>query len=360
MLEVPSQARLVMLWRVQPKNRIQGTALAVTRSSSIPRPMVPSSVQDHQVVQLKITLSGERLDRYLARALPQLSRSRIQQLIHAGLVTVDNKTTKPGMLVEAGMQVTLRIPPAASATPLVAQPLPLNIIYEDDALLVVDKPAGLVVHPGAGHPHNTLVNALLAHCPTLATDAPDRPGIVHRLDRDTSGLLIVAKTEQALEHLRAQFKQHRVQKSYLALVHGRPPTPQGIIEAPVGRDPHDRQRMAVLPGGRMARTVYQQLAALGDYTMLRVSPQTGRTHQIRVHLAWLDIPVAGDRIYGRKREQVPMPRQFLHAWQLAFEHPAGMRLSLKAPLPADLRAVLDALAQRYDIDDKEIAQLLEE
>ncbi len=312
------------------------------------------------MIQLKVVQSGERLDRHLARALPELSRSRIQQLIRAGLVTVDSKPTKPGMLVEAGMQITLRIPPSPSAPSLIAQPFPLDIVYEDEALLVIAKPAGLVVHPGAGHPHNTLVNALLAYCPTLATDESQRPGIVHRLDRDTSGLLIVAKTERALEHLRAQFQQHRVQKTYLALVHGRPPTPQGIIEAPVGRDPHYRQRVAVISGGRAARTAYQQLAPLGDYTLLRVSPETGRTHQIRVHLAWLGIPVAGDRIYGRRREQVAMPRQFLHAWQISFEHPSGTRLSLKAPLPADLRAVLDALARRYPIDDKEIMQLLEE
>ncbi|PWH14199.1 MAG: RluA family pseudouridine synthase [Ardenticatenia bacterium] len=317
-------------------------------------------LQDHQVIQLKIDRSGERLDRHLARVLPELSRSRIQQLIRAGLVTVNDKPTKPGMFVEAGMQVTLRIPPSPSETPLEAQPFPLDIVYEDDALLVIAKPAGLVVHPGAGHSHDTLVNALLAYCPTLATDESNRPGIVHRLDRDTSGLLIVAKTERALEHLRAQFKQHRVQKTYLALVYGRPPTPQGIIEAPVGRDPHHRQRMAIISGGRAARTAYQQMASLGDYTLLRVSPETGRTHQIRVHLAWLGIPVAGDRVYGRRREQVAMPRQFLHAWQLSFEHPSGIRLSLKAPLPADLRAVLDALARRYSVDNKEIAQLLGE
>lgn len=318
------------------------------------------SVQNHRVIQLKIEQSGERLDRHLAHVLPELSRSRIQQLIRAGLITVDDKPTKPGMLVETGMQVTLRIPPPPSATPLVAQPFPLDVVYEDEELLVIAKPAGLVVHPGAGHTHNTLVNALLARCPTLSTGESDRPGIVHRLDRDTSGLLIVAKTERALEHLRAQFKQHRVQKSYLALVHGCPPTPQGVIEAPVGRDPRWRQRMAVIPGGRAARTAYQQLTSLGDYTLLCVRPETGRTHQIRVHLAWLGIPVAGDRVYGRRREQVPMPRQFLHAWQLSFEHPAGMHLSLKAPLPTDLRTVLGALARRYDIDENQIEQLLGE
>lgn len=318
------------------------------------------SVQNHRVIQLKIEQSGERLDRHLAHILPELSRSRIQQLIRAGLITVDDKPTKPGILVETGMQVTLRIPPPPSATPLVAQPFPLDVVYEDDELLVIAKPAGLVVHPGAGHTHNTLVDALLTHCPTLSTGESDRPGIVHRLDRDTSGLLIVAKTERALEHLRAQFKQHRVQKSYLALVHGCPPTPQGVIEAPVGRDPRWRQRMAVIPGGRAARTAYQQLASLGDYTLLCVRPETGRTHQIRVHMAWLGIPVAGDRVYGRRREQVPMPRQFLHAWQLSFEHPAGTHLSLKAPLPTDLRAVLGALARRYDIDENQIEQLLGE
>ncbi|MCS7260219.1 MAG: RluA family pseudouridine synthase [Anaerolineae bacterium] len=312
------------------------------------------------MIRLQIDRSGERLDRYLARVIPYLSRSRIQQLIRASLVTVNGRPTKPGMLTEMGMQVTLYLPPSPSATPLVAQPFPLDIVYEDEALLVISKPAGLVVHPGAGHLDGTLVNALLAYCPTLATGESDRPGIVHRLDRDTSGLLIIAKTEGALEHLRAQFKQRRVQKTYLALVHGRPPAPQGVIEAPVGRDPQHRQRMTVLPGGRIARTAYQQLALLGDYTLLRINPETGRTHQIRVHLAWLGIPVAGDRIYGRRREQVPMPRQFLHAWQLTFEHPSGVPLSLKAPLPADLRVVLDALARRYDIQDKEIMQLLGE
>lgn len=310
-------------------------------------------------MQLTIEHSGERLDRYLTRMLSQLSRSRIQQLIRAGLVTVDGRPSKPGMLVEAGMHVTLRIPQTSPEAPPIARPSPLEIIYEDSDLLVVAKPAGVVVHPGAGHTHNTLVNALLAHCPALATDDTNRPGIVHRLDRDTSGLLIVAKTERTLEHLRAQFKQHRVQKRYLALVHGRPPTPYGIIEAPVGRDPRRRQRMAVIPGGRAARTAYQQLTTLGEYTLLCVTPETGRTHQIRVHLAWLGIPVAGDRVYGRRREQVPMPRQFLHAWQISFEHLSGVQLSLEAPLPADLRAVLDALVSHYGLPSKDIEQFME-
>ncbi len=315
-------------------------------------------MQDHQVIELTIEQSGERLDRYLTRVLSQFSRSRIQQFIRTGLVTIDGQPSKPGMLVETGMRVTLRIPQTSPETPPIAKAFPLEIIHEDSDLLVISKPAGVVVHPGAGHTQDTLVNALLAHCPELIMDDANRPGIVHRLDRDTSGLLIVAKTQRALEHLRAQFKQRRVQKRYLALVHGRPPTPHGIIEAPVGRDPRQRQRMAVIAGGRAARTAYQQLATLGDYTMLCVTHETGRTHQIRVHLAWLGIPVAGDRVYGRRREQVPMPRQFLHAWQLSFEHPAGSQLSLEAPLPSDLRAVLDALVSRYGLHAQEVAQLL--
>jgi 23S rRNA pseudouridine1911/1915/1917 synthase len=226
-------------------------------------------------------------------------------------------------------------------------------VYEDEALLVVNKPAGMVVHPGHGHSQGTLVNALLARYPHLASGDEGRAGIVHRLDRDTSGLIVVGKTEAALKHLRQQFKLRNVEKTYLALVHGRPPAPEGIIEAPVGRDPRQRQRMAVVgeaARGRLARTRYRLREDLGEYSLLAASPETGRTHQIRVHLAWLGVPVAGDRVYGpernvrRVRNDLGLERQFLHAWRLSFERPGSQEmLALEAPLPADLQRVINAL-----------------
>jgi 23S rRNA pseudouridine1911/1915/1917 synthase len=230
----------------------------------------------------------------------------------------------------------------------------LDVVYEDDDLLVVNKPAGMVVHPSHGHHQGTLVNALLSRYPNMDVGDSERPGIVHRLDRDTSGLIVVAKTEPALEHLRLQFKSRSVQKTYLALVHKHPPSPEGIIEAPIGRDPRQRQRMAVVRGGRPACTRYELLEELGDYSLLAVSPETGRTHQIRVHLAWLGVPIAGDPVYGRQRggrrakTYLGLERQFLHAWRLSFKRPKGNGdVSLEAPLPADLQRAIDTLRTRY-------------
>jgi 23S rRNA pseudouridine1911/1915/1917 synthase len=247
------------------------------------------------------------------------------------------------------MQVVVHMPPSPSDD-VVPQPIPLDVVYEDNDLLVVNKPAGMVVHPAHGHREGTLVNALLARYPSLVAGDVGRPGIVHRLDQDTSGLMVVAKTELALEHLRRQFKSREVQKIYLALVHGRPSAPEGVIEAPLGRNPRQRKRMAVVAGGRPARTRYRLLEDLGDYSLLAVSLETGRTHQIRVHLAWLGVPVAGDRVYGRERgvrrawRDMGLGRQFLHAWQLSFERPGDKGVaSLEAPLPSDLQGVLTAL-----------------
>jgi 23S rRNA pseudouridine1911/1915/1917 synthase len=305
--------------------------------------------EEERVIHLQVDEAGQRLDRYLARALPDLSRSQIQRLIRQGLVALNGETTKPSTPVEPGMRVVVRVPPVPSRE-IPPQAIPIDILYEDDGLLVVNKPAGMVVHPAHGHWEGTLVNALLARYPDLAVGDAGRPGIVHRLDRDTSGLIVVAKTEAALEHLRQQFKSRSVKKTYLALVHRHPPAPEGIIEAPVGRDPRRRQRMAVVPGGRTARTHYRLLEALGDYSLLAVSPETGRTHQIRVHLSWLGVPVAGDPLYNRGREareakkRLGLARQFLHAWRLSFELPGGKGgLELEAPLPADLARVLRAL-----------------
>lgn len=305
-----------------------------------------------RVVYFRVDEAGERLDRYLARNLPDLSRSQVQRLIRDGQVAVDEETPKPGTPVSPGMRVIVRIPPSPSDE-IVPQPIPLDVVYEDDDLLVVDKPAGMVVHPSHGHSQGTLVNALLARYPNFAVGDSGRPGIVHRLDRDTSGLIVVAKTEQALEHLRRQFKSREVRKTYLALVHGQPPAPEGVIEAPVGRDPRQRQRMAVIANGRPARTRYKVREELGDYSLLSIAPETGRTHQIRVHLSWLGVPVAGDPVYGHERgarrvkSEMGLERQFLHAWRLSFERPGGEeRVSLEVPLPAELQQAIDLLRSR--------------
>ena len=306
-----------------------------------------------RTLHLQVDVSGQRLDRYLAQAVPGVSRSQLQRLIRQGLVTLDGRAARPSTLVEPGMRVTVHLlsPPVPGIAP---EPIALDIVYEDGDLLVVDKPAGMVVHPAAGHPGGTLVNALLAHIPALAGGEQGRPGIVHRLDRDTSGLIVVAKTTPALEHLRRQFKSRQVHKTYLALVRGRPPAAEGVIEAPVGRDPHHRQRMAVLPGGRPARTHFRRLAELGDHCLMSVRPETGRTHQIRVHLAWLGVPVVGDRIYGGRRDDLGAPRQLLHAWRLSFDRPGGRgRIELTAPLPADMRAVLSRLGWQGALDAPE-------
>jgi 23S rRNA pseudouridine1911/1915/1917 synthase len=305
--------------------------------------------EKERVVHLQVDEADQRLDRYLARVLPDVSRSQAQRLIRQGLVALDGEAAKPSTPVEPGMRVVVRIPPLPSDE-ISPEAVPIDVIYEDDDLVVVNKPAGMVVHPAHGHREGTLVNALLARYPNLVVGDAGRPGIVHRLDRDTSGLIVVARTEAALEHLRQQFKSRSVKKTYLALVHGQPPAPEGIIEAPVGRDPRQRQRMAVVPGGRAARTRYRLLESLGEYSLLAVFPETGRMHQIRVHLSWLGVPVVGDPVYGRGREvreakkRLGLGRQFLHAWRLSFARPGGKgTVALEAPLPADLARVLQAL-----------------
>jgi 23S rRNA pseudouridine1911/1915/1917 synthase len=310
-----------------------------------------------RIVHLQVDKSGERLDRYLARAITDLSRSRLQQLIRTGQVTINGQTARPSTMVTPGMWISACIP-APLSDDICPQPIALDVIYEDADLLVIDKPAGMVVHPATGHQDGTLVNALLARYPNLAVGDEGRPGIVHRLDRDTSGLMVVARSQRALENLREQFKSRRVKKTYLALVHGHPPAAEGIIEAPIGRDPQHRQRMAVLPGVRAARTTYRLVRQLGNYALLAVSPDTGRTHQIRVHLAWIGLPVVGDRVYGHRRKQTDAPRQFLHAWRLSFDHPCGNgRIDLESPLPADLRQALRQIGDAAGDKPEEIAQL---
>jgi 23S rRNA pseudouridine1911/1915/1917 synthase len=286
---------------------------------------------------------GERLDVFVARRATQLTRSRVRRLIDQGLVTIDGRrAAKAGETLEARQRVRVTLPPPEPTT-LEAEPVPLQIVYEDGDLLVVDKPAGLAVHPSPGHPRHTLVNAVLAHCSDLSGIGDEgRPGIVHRLDKDTSGLIIVAKNDAAHLSLARQLKERQVEKTYLALVEGSVRPPEGVIDAPIARHPVHRKKMAVVERGREARTRYRVLREAGGCSLLEVRPETGRTHQIRVHLAHIGHPIAGDAVYGRRHPL--LPRQFLHAHRLAFRHPlTGERLELEAPLAEDLARALAAL-----------------
>ena len=286
---------------------------------------------------------GVRLDRYLCRKLAELSRTRIQRLIADGYITVNGQVAKAGLKLNVGDRLKVALPPPPPS-PLTPEAIPLDIIYEDDDLLVVDKPAGLTVHPAPGHRAHTLVNAILSRIPHLAALSDSlRPGIVHRLDRDTSGVMVVAKSSLAQTKLAEQFKARSVAKTYLVLVKGKLTPENGIIEAPIGRDPRDRKRMAVVAKGREARTEYRVVKYIGDYTLLEVKPETGRTHQIRVHFSAIGYPVVGDKVYGVKSPF--LSRQFLHASRLGFKLPAsGKYMEFKSELPADLAQALKDIA----------------
>ena len=278
---------------------------------------------------------GERLDRMLAREIPALSRSRIQALVAEGRVTPSGRKAVAGQLYRVS------VPPARPAEPA-AEAIPLAVVHEDEHLIVVDKPAGMVVHPAPGHPGGTLVNALLDHCGRSLTGVGGvaRPGIVHRLDKDTSGLIVAAKTETAHAGLRALFEMHDIDRGYLALVQGLPSPVSGRIEAPIGRDPRHRKRMAVVERGRAAVTHYRVEKAFGTLaSLVACRLETGRTHQVRVHLAHIGHAVIGDPNYGRRRRGLPVfPRQALHAARLGFRHPAtGESMMLESPPPTDFR-----------------------
>lgn len=285
---------------------------------------------------------GLRLDKYLVEESPGLSRSQIQKLIEQGCITVNGRIAKPSLNLKAGDEVMVDLPSAPSAT-LAPEDLPLSIIYEDDDLIVVDKPAGLTVHPAPGHPSHTLVNALLAHCPGLAAiDASERPGVVHRLDRDTSGLMVVAKSRPAQENLSRQIGSRLAVKQYLLLVRGQVKPPQGVIEAPIGRSARDRKKMAVVAEGRQACTVYRVLQYLDNYTLVEATLKTGRTHQLRVHFAYMGYPVVGDSIYGVKSPL--LGRQFVHSCCLGFRLPTSNRyVEFRSELPPDLQQALEAI-----------------
>ena len=294
--------------------------------------------------EFQVAVDESRLDQYLAKQDTGLTRSQLQKLISEGQVLVNGSVAKPSNKVRAGDQVKLSVPPPRP-TQLVAQDIPVTVVYQDENLVVIDKPAGLAVHPGPGHPDQTLVNALLAMCPDIQGIGGEiRPGIVHRLDKDTSGLMMVAKTHQAHIELSAQIKARQVTKGYLALVEGAPAPLQGKVDAPVGRHPRRRTRMAVVVGGKEARTSYKVKEQFQGHSLLELYLETGRTHQIRVHLAHIGHPLVGDTVYGKASPLVE--RHFLHAFHLGFKHPVtGEPLEFQTGLPSDLAAAVDALRQ---------------
>lgn len=299
-----------------------------------------------QVVEIRIQemQAGERVDKIVTAEIEELSRSAVQKLIKERFITVNAAPVKASHRLEAGDLVLVRVP---SPQPVEIHPeaIPLTILYEDAALIVVDKPAGMVTHPAYGHTSGTLVNALLAHCPPLAQmDDLERAGIVHRLDKDTSGIIVVAKTEAVRQALQAQFKAREVQKTYLALVEGHLDPAQGVIKAAIGRDPKNRKRMAVLRGGRKAITAYRGLEFFDQHCLVQVEPKTGRTHQIRVHMAFLRHPIAGDRVYGYRKQRLPLKRHFLHAQHIRFRHPQTEQVvEFCTDLPPELATLLARL-----------------
>ena len=294
--------------------------------------------------------SGRRVDQWIEGRLNGLSRTRIQSLIRNGHITVNRRVVKAHARVREGLEAEIELPAPEPAS-VEAENIPLDILYEDADILVLNKPAGLVVHPAAGHRAGTLVNALLFHCHDLAGIGGElRPGLVHRLDKDTSGALVVAKNDLAMAGLVGQFKEGRVRKEYVALVHGTPKPPEGRIETLIGRSPRDRKKMSARPNsGRRAVTHYRVDAVYGDICRVRVRIETGRTHQIRVHMAHLGHPVVGDTQYGRRKTDLPaglVARQMLHAERLGLTHPrTGREMLFVAPLPPDMRAVLELLSK---------------
>lgn len=303
-------------------------------------------------INLQVEEQGDRIDRYLSQQLPDLSRSRIQQLIEQEQVQVNGKVcTSKKATVQAGDRISITIP---EAKPLDLQPeaIPLDILYEDDSVIIINKPAGLVVHPAAGHESGTLVNALLAHCSNLAgIGGVQRPGIVHRLDKDTTGAIAIAKTDPAHQHLQSQLKAKTARRDYLAVVYGAPSADRGTIDQPIGRHPVDRKKMTILPvekGGRTAVTHWQVRERLGNYTLIHFQLETGRTHQIRVHSAHMGHPIVGDPVYSSGRSVgVNLPGQALHAWRLRLQHPvSGEWIEATAPVPPAFSKLLDVLRLR--------------
>jgi len=306
-----------------------------------------------QQIELTLPYPGERLDKALTAEMPDLSRMQWQRLIKEGRVLVDGRSARPSQRLTGSEQIYADVPEAVESE-LLPEAIPLDIRYEDSNMLVVNKPAGMVVHPGTGHESGTLVNALLAHCTDLAgIGNTKRPGIVHRLDKDTSGLLVVAKNDMAQHELQEQFHDRTVGKKYIALVHGQIQPPTALIDAPIGRDPKQRKKMSVISPGspransaraRSAQTEYHALTFYDNYTLIECALYTGRTHQIRVHLAYIGYPIVGDTVYGRRKQPFPLKRHFLHAAELTIKRPSDQKeLTFTAELPPELTAVLAGL-----------------
>lgn len=307
-------------------------------------------------ITVHVQSATDRLDRYLSEHLPDLSRSRIQKLIEQGQVWINGQPCpSKKVAVRVGDRVDITIP-AVAPLELQAEAMALDILYEDEHLIILNKPIGLVVHPAPGHAEGTLVNALLAHCgdQLAGIGGVQRPGIVHRLDKDTSGAIAIAKTDHAHQHLQAQFKAKTARREYLAVVYGAPSRDTGTIDAAIGRHPIDRKKMAVIPedkGGRRAITHWQIRERLGNFTLMLFQLETGRTHQIRVHSAYIGHPVVSDPVYGSGRSiGVNLTGQALHAWKLRLQHPVSEQwLEVTAPLPPEFLTLLDILRRRAGI-----------
>ncbi len=286
-----------------------------------------------------------RLDKFLVTCLPEFSRARLQGLIEGGFVSINGVAAKKsGQVLDNGYEVEVRVPPPVPSG-LVGENIPLDIVYENDDLIVVNKPAGMVVHPAAGHASGTLVNAVLGYDPDMeGIGGEERPGLVHRLDKETSGLIVLAKNERAHNWLQEQFRLRKVEKTYLALVDGKPPTPVGRVEASIGRDPSHRKKMAIMtPGkGRDAVSEYVTLETFKEHTLLEFHPHTGRTHQIRLHCEFLGCPIVGDSVYGKRKFTVNINRHFLHAFRLKIILPNETEpRTFEAELPDELKRVLE-------------------
>jgi len=292
---------------------------------------------------------NKRLDKFLVEKFPEYSRSRLQTIIHDGLVFINGKIAiKGGESLEKGDEIMITFPEITQSG-LIPEEIPLSIIFENSDLLVINKPAGMVVHPASGHLTGTLVHAALNLAPDMeGVGGEHRPGVVHRLDKDTSGLILLAKNDKTHRFIQDQFRKRSVHKTYYALTEGFPPTPTGRIEAPIGRDPSHRKQMAIVPiqRGREAITEYKVLEKFGQQALVAAYPQTGRTHQIRLHLAFLGCPIVGDRVYGLKKQQVDAKRQMLHAYQIEFLLPGETNPRVfQAPIPEDMQALIDKLRQ---------------
>lgn len=290
-------------------------------------------------IELEVETSGLRVDQYLSGRGIIASRSYAQKLIREGHILINERTAKASFRLSKGDRIRLPVPSAIEEGPI-EEAIPLKVVFEDENMIVIDKPAGMVAHPAAGHATGTLVNALLSHCPDLAdTGNPLRPGIVHRLDKDTSGLMMVAKNQEAYLYLRKQFEEGKVAKTYLALIEGNVDPEHGAIEASIGRDPRNRKRMAVVKDGRAAMTEYRVVQHFRGYTLVEAMPRTGRTHQIRVHFAAIGHPVVGDGVYGRRSSL--LGRQFLHSTRLGLQLPGTREYAeFNSDLPDDLKGVL--------------------